>query len=442
MMLRDPLFVVALLGAVVPVVRPSSVPAEQHLRRRVAAMERLEGRILIVPSQGAFKSDDQAGFQQTSDFQYLTGLGDLLGAVLLLDGGAKRATLFVPGPNPAISRPRPQPGAESAAALGLDAVLPIDSLTPWLTRRLGSASGVLVAASDNRGTVRTPPPMTGTVSRWSQWLVTLGWKGPVGPALPVLGPLREIKDAGEIAVLERVGKMSGEAMLAGMRALKPGSRQRIAEAAVVNSCLRSGGRHSFWPWTMSGPHAVFTDLFNSFLDPDNHDRVMLSGEVVRVDVGCQVDHYQGDVGRTAPVSGRFTAGQRESWDLFIAGYRAGLAGLKDGGKTADVYRLNLDRIRALAPKLTTPMGRKTAEILLGPGGTGAWEIHGVGLDDAEGMPEVLKAGMTVAYELMFMVGGVGFYLEDMILIESNGYRLLTLGLPYTAAEIEAAIRPR
>ena len=149
MMLRDPLFVVALLGAVVPVVRLSSVPAEQHLRRRAAAMERLEGRILIVPSQGAFKSDDQAGFQQTSDFQYLTGLGDLLGAVLLLDGGAKRATLFVPGPNPAISRPRPQPGAESAAALGLDAVLPIDSLTPWLTRRLGSASGVLVARPGN-----------------------------------------------------------------------------------------------------------------------------------------------------------------------------------------------------------------------------------------------------------------------------------------------------
>ena len=431
---------VVLLGAATPLARPAPVPADQYQHRRAAAMARLERRILIVPSQAAFKSDDQAGFQQTTDFQYLTGLGDLVGAVLVFDGQAKRTLLFVPGPNPAITRPRL--GPESAAALGLDAVVSIDSLASWLSLRLGTASAVLVAASDNRGTVRTPPPMAGGVSRWSQWLATLGWKGPVEPALPLLRPLREIKDAGEIAVLERVGKMSGEAMLAGMRALKPGSRQRIAEAAVVNSCLRSGGRHSFWPWTMSGPHAVFTDLFNSFVDSDNHDRVMLAGEVVRVDVGCQVDHYQGDVGRTAPVSGRFTAGQRESWDLFIAGYRAGLAGLKDGGKTADVYRLNLDRIRALASKLTTPMGRKTAEILLGPGGTGAWEIHGVGLDDAEGMPEVLKAGMTVAYELMFMVDGIGFYLEDMIVVEANGYRVLTPGLPYTAAEVEAAMRGR
>lgn len=429
----------ALLG-VVPVVRPSTAPTDPYQRRRAAVAERLDGRVLIVPSQGAFKSDDQAGFQQATDFQYLTGLGDLVGAVLVFDGQAKRTTLFVPGPNPMITRPRP--GPESAATLGLDAVVPIDSLAPWLTQRIGTASTVLVAASDNRGTVRTPPPMAGGVSRWSQWLASLGWKGPVEPALPLLRPLREIKDAGEIAILERVGKMSGEAMVAGMRAVKPGRRQRMAEAAVVNSCIRSGGRQSFWPWAMSGPHAVFTDLFNSFVDADNHDRVMLAGEVVRIDVGCQVDRYQGDVGRTAPVSGRFTPGQRESWDLFIAGYRAGLAGLKDGGKTSDVYRLNLDRIRELAPKLTTALGRRTAEVLLGPGGTGAWEIHGVGLDDAEGMPEDLKAGMTVAYELMFMVDGVGFYLEDMILIEPNGYRLLTPGLPYTAAEIEAAMRSR
>ncbi len=436
---RGVLSVAALLG-MVPPTRPAAAPADQYQRRRAAAMERLDGRILIVPSQGAFKSDDQAGFQQTTDFQYLTGLGDLVGAVLVFDGKAKRTMLFVPGPSSVISRPRPTP--ESAPTLGLDAVVPIDSLAPWLTQRIGTGSAVLVAASDNRGTVRTPPPMAGGVSRWSEWLVTLGWKGPVEPALPLLRPLREIKDAGEIAILERVGTASGQAMLAGMRALRPGLRQRMAEAAVVSSCIRSGGRHSFWPWTMSGSHALFTDLFNSFVDAGNHDRAMQAGEVVRVDVGCMIDRYQGDVGRTAPVSGRFTPGQRESWDLFIAGYRAGLTGLKDGGKTSEVFRINLDRIRELAPKLKTAMGRKTAEILLGPGGTGAWEIHAVGLDDAEGMPEDLKAGMTVAYELMFMVDGFGFYLEDMILIEPNGYRLLTPGLPYTSAEIEAAMRAR
>src|SRR5262249_26443151 len=149
---------------------------------------------------------------------------------------------------------------------------------------------------------------------------------------------------------------------------------------------------SFWPWTMSGPNARFTSLWDSFTAYDHVDRQMKAGEVVRVDVGCQIDHYMGDVGRTAPVSGTFTDGQREAWDLFIAGYRAGLAVIKDGAGPRTVYNAALAEVRRLAPSLKTPQGRHAAETLLGPEGTSAWELHGVGLDDAEGMPETLKAG--------------------------------------------------
>jgi Xaa-Pro aminopeptidase len=180
-------------------------------------------------------------------------------------------------------------------------------------------------------------------------------------------------------------------------------------------------------------------LWNSFVSYDHVDRQMQAGEVVRVDVGCQVDHYMGDVGRTAPVSGRFTDGQREVWDLFIAGYRAGLATIKDRVSPKVVFDAALAEVRRLAPALTTLEGRHAAETLLGPQGTEAWQLHGVGLDDAEGLPEVLRAGMAVAYELMFTVDGDGFYLEDMILVKSGGYEVLTHGLPYTAHEIEMAM---
>jgi hypothetical protein len=104
-----------------------------------------------------------------------------------------------------------------------------------------------------------------------------------------------------------------------------------------------------------------------------------------------------------------------------------------------VYDTALSEIRRLAPSLTTTEGKGAAEILLGPKGTEAWELHGVGLDDAEGLPEVLRAGMVVAYELMFTVNGDGFYLEDMILVKNDGYEVMTPGLPYTAREIEAAM---
>jgi Xaa-Pro aminopeptidase len=146
----------------------------------------------------------------------------------------------------------------------------------------------------------------------------------------------------------------------------------------------------------------------------------------------------GDVGRTAPVSGTFTEGQREAWDLFIAGYGAGLKTIKDGVRAKAVYEAALAEVRWLAPSLRTQQGKHAADVLLGPRGTDPWELHGVGLDDAEGLPEVLRAGMVVAYEPMFTVDGDGFYLEDMIAVKSDGCEIFTPGLPYTAREIETA----
>jgi hypothetical protein len=116
--------------------------------------------------------------------------------------------------------------------------------------------------------------------------------------------------------------------------------------------------------------------------------------------------------------------------------------LRDGARTTAVYEAALARIRELQGSLKTSLGKRAAETRLGSHGIDAWEIHGVGLDDAEGMPDVLKTGMTVAYELMFAVDDQGFYLEDMIVLEPDSYRLLTPGLPYTAAEIEVAMRTR
>ena len=419
-----------LLGATRAGAQPMNYDA-----RRAAALARLGGNLLIVPSQTSFKSDDQIGFQQATDFQYLTGFSDLVGAVLVLDGGAKTATLFLPPPSRLVSRPRP-------AGIGTAPAVPIDSLPGWLRRRLGSAAGIMVAPADLRGTATAPAPMAGTVTRWAAYLATLGWTGSVTSAIPTLRPLREIKDQSEVAILARVGTASGRAMVAGIRALRAGRTQRAVEVEVARSCVDQGQRVSFWPWAMSGPRAVFTDLFNSFVDYDGHDRVMKAGELVRVDVGCQADHYMGDVGRTAPVSGRFDPGQREAWDLFIAGYRAGLGAIRDGAAVPAIFEVARDRIRSLRPTMKTPFGKRAAEILLSPAGIEAWQFHNVGLDDAEGAPPILRSGMVLAYELMFAVDDQGFYLEDMLLVDGAGHRMLTAGLPYTAAEIEALMRRR
>jgi Xaa-Pro aminopeptidase len=435
------LVIVAMLAAALSASdADGQVPASTYPARRAAAIARIGGDLLVAPARGSFLADDQLGFIQAADFQYLTGLDELVGAVLVLDGAASTSTLFVAPRSPLLTRGVITPDAASSRRLQLSAVKPIDMLESSLRERfMRGPATVYVAPTDARGAVTVPVPMAGSVVRWQAWLTSLG-AAKVTSALSVLRPLRDLKDADELAILRRVGRASGEAFLAGLRALAPGKWQHETELAVVNACRGAGARGvSFWPWTMSGPNAEFTSLWNSFLAYDHLDRQMKAGEVVRVDVGCQVDHYMGDVGRTAPVSGTFTDGQREAWDLFIAGYRAGLTAIKDRVTSKAVYDTALAEVRRLAPSLKTSQGKRAADVLLGPKGTEPWELHGVGLDDAEGLPEVLRAGMVVAYELMFTVDGDGLYLEDMILVKRDGSEILTPGLPYTAREIEAAM---
>ena len=419
----------------------AQVSAARYPTRRATALARAGDDLVIVPSRASFLADDQLGFVQAADFQYLTGLDEMVGAVLVLDGRARTGTLFVPRPSPLIARGIVAPTPESAARLKLAAVLPVDSLEPWLKRRFAAApAGALVAPTDARGALAAPLPMASSVVRWQSYLTGLG-AARAGSALPLLRPMREIKDAEELAIIRTVARTSGAAFLAGLRALAPGKWQHETELAVVNACRTAGARGiSFWPWTMSGPNADFNSLWGSFQAYDHNDRIMRAGEVVRVDIGCQVDHYMGDVGRTAPVSGRFTEGQREAWDLFIAGYQAGRAVIRDGVSATAVYAAAIADVRRRAPSMRTAQGREAVAVLLGPKGTEAWELHGVGLDDAEGLPDTLRAGMVVAYELMFVVHGDGFYLEDLVHVRTDGSEVLTAGLPYTAAEIEAAMR--
>src|SRR5258705_2633934 len=92
------------------------------------------------------------------------------------------------------------------------------------------------------------------------------------------------------------------------------------------------------------------------------------------------------------------------------------------------------------PNLQTSFGKRTAEIALSPEASKYWQMHGVGIGDAEGRIDTLRVGQVLAFEPILTVDGVGLYLEDMILVTPACAEVLTKGLPYTAVEIENAMR--
>jgi len=285
-------------------------------------------------------------------------------------------------------------------------------------------------------------PINGSRNLWRHSLAEAVPGATVKSAADVIRAMRFVKSEAEVAALRANARATASALRASIPHIRPGVRQRTIELRVATACVDAGAAGpSFWPWIMSGPNAHVHMLVRSVYSYDQLDRPMQPGEVVRVDIGCTNHFYGADVGRTVPVAGAFSAGQREAWDLLIAAYRAGMARIRAGVTIADVLAASRDEIERLRSSLETPLGRQAAEVLLGKDGMSQWSIHSVGIDSGETPLPTLAAGAVVAFEPIFSVGQDAFYLEDMILVTATGSEVLSAGLPYSAAEIEAAMKP-
>src|SRR5690606_30469615 len=60
------------------------------------------------------------------------------------------------------------------------------------------------------------------------------------------------------------------------------------------------------------------------------------GDLVVCDVGAEIGMYSADVTRTFPVSGKFTARQRQVYELVLKAQQAGIDAVKPGATMRDV----------------------------------------------------------------------------------------------------------
>lgn len=373
-------------------------PVSELRARRQALMHALPQAVVDIAANVLAKEMEQPAWIQDPDFFYLTGRVQGTNAVLRLDAPARKVTLFTGSPPRAFGGEASLlawPDADSLMAMtGVDDVRPMSEYAP-------TESGA--TPSDN--TVRT-----------------------------ALDSLRWTKSPSEVAQLRVNAEVSASALKKGMRAVGHGVMQRRAEAAVVAGCIEAGANGpSFWPWMMAGPNAHLSRLVNSFHVYDNLNRPMLSGELLRADVGCMAGGYGGDVGRTVPVSGSFTESQAFIWDHFVSAYRAGIAVMAAGVSIDSVAAAST---RTLEEALAAEPDAALKTILQDMIDKVAWHVHGIGIESAEPVFPVLQSGTVIDFEPMLSLGDDAYYLEDMILITESGAEILTLGIPTTAHEIE------
>lgn len=421
---------------------PDRTIVRQRRQRAAAAFQ--DGILLFHASSELNSTAD--GFRQDPFFYYFTGLANTVGAVLAIDGKADESWLFLATKPPFLKsglQPEVQPGSESEKRLAIEHVVDWSKLEEFFASHTGQASPLYYADDfskfpelpSNLLSQRSPSAPT--------WLQVLLQKWPAFEAKEVgqrIQDLMEIQSGDEMFSLRSAATATLCAFMAGLHAIRPGVSQRAVEAVVENTCWSAGAHgSSFWPWAMAGGNAVFPRPFTSLARYDHLDQNMRGGDLVRLDVGCEWDHYIGDLGRTVPVSGHYNDDQRETWNVFVAAYHAGAALLHDGTTVDQVFEAWRTELLRHRPSAKSLLAQHAIDAWSDRKNVPYWQVHTTNL--MAGFPTgPLKEGTTINYEPIASIDGQGFFLEDMYLITKSGAELLTPGVPYSADEIEAAIR--
>jgi Xaa-Pro aminopeptidase len=135
---------------------------------------------------------------------------------------------------------------------------------------------------------------------------------------------RRIKTPYEQRVLTRSVEISAEAHVEGMKATRPGRWEYEVQAAIEGWQLAHGQLSWGYPSIVaSGPNATTLHYLKS-------TRQMRDGELLLVDAAGNFQDLTGDITRTYPVNGRYSAAQREIYELVLKAQEAGIGAARPG----------------------------------------------------------------------------------------------------------------
>ncbi|MBX5475944.1 MAG: aminopeptidase P family protein [Clostridia bacterium] len=114
--------------------------------------------------------------------------------------------------------------------------------------------------------------------------------GPWSPAGEIIGPLRMIKDAGEIERMERVAALTDRVLDRAFAAVRPGVTERELQRVVEQAFADEGADEMTFCIVGSGPNSAY---------PHHHTsaRAVQAGEPVMFDIGGRKDGYCSDITR-------------------------------------------------------------------------------------------------------------------------------------------------
>jgi Xaa-Pro aminopeptidase len=453
-----------------------SLPKEEFAERRAKLLQKIGDGLVII--QGTTETGNSLKFRQNNQFYYLTGV-EVPRAMLLIDGRTKKSTLFVPPRDERRERsegPVLVPGPEAVKLTGIDAVEARDAFEAALTAaasikrtayvpfRPEVLGGASVSDPRARWAASSADPWDGGKSRETLFLDRLKAKAPlleVQDLDPLIDALRFYKTPREIALIRESTRIAGLAMIEAMRSARPGMYEYEIEAigdyifkvhnaqGIAYFALVAAGTNSHYPHY----HAAQTQT--------------KAGDLVLFDYAPDYKYYASDVTREFPISGKFTAEQRELYGIYVKLYKALMTSIKPNVPMKTIYSDIVAKMDAAMAGHTfaNPKFKAAAERFVenyrrrlnppaaaagggrGAGGGGGSLGHTVGMEVHDvNTPhgDMLVPGQVFTIEPALTIPEDRVYvrLEDVILITETGYENLSAFVPIEIEAIEKLMAER
>ncbi|KAK0385219.1 hypothetical protein NLU13_7696 [Sarocladium strictum] len=291
------------------------ITAQEYADRRAALAHSLtDGSIAILHAAPlAYKSGAVFHqYRQESNFLYLTGWNEPEAVAVIRKTGPRLGdyvfTMFVKPKDPREEQWNGYRNGVQAAKdiFNADEAYSIDSVESTMPSILDSARLVYTDTSQGAPAKGLMSFLNGNASRPNKT-----------PLYPAMNKLRVIKSEAEVTNMRIAGQISGRAITEAMR--RPWDREKDLHAFLDYEFTRNGcDGPAYIPVIAGGERA-------NCIHYTVNNQTFNKNEFVLIDAGGEYGTYITDISRTWPLSGRFTAAQKDLYTAVLNVQRSSVA---------------------------------------------------------------------------------------------------------------------
>jgi len=270
----------------------------------------------------------------------------------------------------------------------------------------------------------------------------------------LIDEIRLFKSPFEIDLMRRSANIAVQAHNRAMRFSKPNMMEYQVEAEFLHEFCRNGAQAPAYTSIVAGGVNACTLHYNA-----NNSR-LINGDLLLIDAGCELDGYASDITRTFPINGKFSAVQKDVYELVLASQLAAIAEVNTKNNWNSPHEAALDVLVQGFIDMKLCKGSKDAVLATGDyrqfymHRTGHWlglDVHDAGeYKDKQNNWRMLEPNMTLTVEpgcyirpaenVPKVFWNIGIRIEDDVLVTQDGCEVLTKDAVKSVADIESLMK--